>query len=544
MVTFDCGSLGPPRRPRARGEGGARADRHRPPRLEHRYGTINVIDPSAAASGVRRAPPRRTTLGLPLNHDAAVALYAALVCDTGRFQYETTTPEVFELARELVDVRRADRRACRGSCSRSTGSRTCKLLGEALANAELVVERRFVWTAVTQDMLDAPRRHPRRGRGPHRHRAAHHARPRSRACSRRRPTARVRVSLRSLGDVDVCQHRRRSTAAAAIASRPGSRVDARRSTRVVARILARRSDALRRRDDTHDGLVVVDKPAGWTSHDVVAQAAQGRTGNGASGTRARSIPTPPACCSSGSGARRACCGSCQETTKAYRGACRVRHRHRHARRGGRSARPATDDAVTRDEIERARACSSSATSSSCRRWCRRCKIGGRRLHELAREGKEVERAPRHVRIDRFDIEDVRAGRLPGGHRRWSSAAAAPTSGRSPPISVSRSAGARTSATLRRLRVGSFGLDEAHRSTTIARRPEPRRARRRRRRCAISNRSSSTPSRRVPSAHGMSFTAPRSPSRAGADAGSARGRFAVVDDDGDAARGLRAPRRRA
>ena len=41
-------------------------------------------------------------LGLPLTTDAAVALYAALVCDTGRFQYETTTPSVFELACELV----------------------------------------------------------------------------------------------------------------------------------------------------------------------------------------------------------------------------------------------------------------------------------------------------------------------------------------------------------------------------------------------------------------------------------------------------------
>jgi tRNA pseudouridine55 synthase len=31
------------------------------------------------------------------------------------------------------------------------------------------------------------------------------------------------------------------------------------------------------------------------------------------------------------------------------------------------------------------------------------KVGGRRLHELAREGTEVEREPRPVRVDRFDI---------------------------------------------------------------------------------------------------------------------------------------------
>ena len=40
------------------------------------------------------------------------------------------------------------------------------------------------------------------------------------------------------------------------------------------------------------------------------------------------------------------------------------------------------------------------------------KIDGRRLHELAREGKEVDRPPRPVHVDRFDVEpvDVDAGR--------------------------------------------------------------------------------------------------------------------------------------
>ncbi len=101
MVTFDCGSLGR----LGELETAAKAagelivlDHHV---SNTRYGTINVIDPTAAASGVL---VRRLVLelGLPLTDDAAVALYAALVCDTGRFQYETTTASVFELAGELV----------------------------------------------------------------------------------------------------------------------------------------------------------------------------------------------------------------------------------------------------------------------------------------------------------------------------------------------------------------------------------------------------------------------------------------------------------
>jgi phosphoesterase RecJ-like protein len=152
MVTFDCGSLG------RLGdlEPAAKAARELVVLDHHvsntRYGTINVIDPAAAASGVL---VRRLVLelGLPLTNDAAVALYAALVCDTGRFQYETTTPSVFDLARELVtfDVPVS---ALSRQLFEEHRFAYLKLLGEALAAAELDAERRFVWTSVTQDMLE------------------------------------------------------------------------------------------------------------------------------------------------------------------------------------------------------------------------------------------------------------------------------------------------------------------------------------------------------------------------------------------------------
>src|SRR5262249_22757807 len=94
MVTFDCGSLARLGALEPSGKAAGELivlDHHV---SNTRYGTINVIDPAAAASGaiVRRLV---LALGLPLTNDAAVALYAALVCDTGRFQYETTTPSVF-----------------------------------------------------------------------------------------------------------------------------------------------------------------------------------------------------------------------------------------------------------------------------------------------------------------------------------------------------------------------------------------------------------------------------------------------------------------
>jgi phosphoesterase RecJ-like protein len=151
VVTFDCGALGRLGNLRPLAESAAElivVDHHV---SNERYGTINVIDATAAASGVvvRDLIDR---LGLVLTHDVAFCLYTALVCDTGRFQYESTTSGVFNLAAELLAF----------DLPVSTLSRTLfeehsfaylQLLGEALAGATLVPEQSFVWTAVTQDLL-------------------------------------------------------------------------------------------------------------------------------------------------------------------------------------------------------------------------------------------------------------------------------------------------------------------------------------------------------------------------------------------------------
>jgi phosphoesterase RecJ-like protein len=152
LVTFDCGSMN------RLGELESAAGRARELIvIDHhisntRYGTINVIDPDAAASGVV-VRHLVDALGLPLTRDAAVSLYAALVCDTGRFQYDTTTPGVFDLARELLEFDVPVARLSRLLFEEHRFA-YLKLLGDALANAELDVDRRFVWTAVTQQMLD------------------------------------------------------------------------------------------------------------------------------------------------------------------------------------------------------------------------------------------------------------------------------------------------------------------------------------------------------------------------------------------------------
>jgi phosphoesterase RecJ-like protein len=202
MITFDCGSIN------RLGDLAVNAkaaqqliviDHHI---SNERYGTINVIEPAAAASGVVVRELVRA-LGYDLNRDAAVCLYAALVCDTGRFQYECTTPAVFELARELAEF----------DLPISTLSRTLfeehrfaylQLLAVVLQRAVLIAEESFVWTAVLQEdltrfdvsmeevegLIDVVRRT----------REAEIS-----AVLKQETDGSLRVSLRSLGAVDVCK---------------------------------------------------------------------------------------------------------------------------------------------------------------------------------------------------------------------------------------------------------------------------------------------------------------------------------------------------
>jgi phosphoesterase RecJ-like protein len=201
MVTFDCGSL------RRLGDlaPAAKAARQLVVVDHHvsndRYGTINVIDPTAASSGsvVRSLI---ASLGLPLNRDAAEALYCALVCDTGRFQYEATTADVFALAGELATFDIPIPELSRQLFEEHRFS-YLQLVAAVLQRAELDESLHFVWSAITQDDLarfavtieetegciDLLRR----------------TREADVTCMlREEPGGMVRVSLRSLGAVDVC----------------------------------------------------------------------------------------------------------------------------------------------------------------------------------------------------------------------------------------------------------------------------------------------------------------------------------------------------
>jgi phosphoesterase RecJ-like protein len=199
MVTFDCGSvgrLGDLAWPAKAARELVVLDHHV---SNDRYGSINVVDTDAAATAVVvRELARR--LGWELTRDAALCLYTGLVTDTGRFQYDNTTPEVFALAEELAtfDLPIAD-------ISRQLfelhSFRYLKMVGACLARAELDHELRFVATWVTnfdldgfdvtidetEGLIDLVRRTSEA----------------EVACVCKETTEGIRVSLRSVSDLDV-----------------------------------------------------------------------------------------------------------------------------------------------------------------------------------------------------------------------------------------------------------------------------------------------------------------------------------------------------
>jgi tRNA pseudouridine55 synthase len=88
------------------------------------------------------------------------------------------------------------------------------------------------------------------------------------------------------------------------------------------------------------------------------------------------------------------------------------------------------------------------------------KIAGRRLHEMARAGLEVDRPPRPVTVDRFDV--LAPGDTPGSYRvvvECSSGTYVRTLAAD--LGAALGGGAHLRA-LRRTRAGSFGVEEAHR----------------------------------------------------------------------------------
>jgi phosphoesterase RecJ-like protein len=121
-------------------------------------GSIRLVDP-VSSSTCELVVRLIDEIGGELTDDAAVSLYAGLVTDTGRFQYEATTPETLRVAARLRE-RVFDHARLSQALYEDNAAAYLRLLGAALGRLELIEEADLVWTYVTQDDLRAAGVHP------------------------------------------------------------------------------------------------------------------------------------------------------------------------------------------------------------------------------------------------------------------------------------------------------------------------------------------------------------------------------------------------
>jgi tRNA pseudouridine55 synthase len=219
---------------------------------------------------------------------------------------------------------------------------------------------------------------------------------------------------------------------------------------------------------TAPGLVVVDKPGGVTSHDVVGRCRRifGTRKVGHAGTL-----DPMATGVLVVGVERATkiLGLIAGTSKTYSATIRLGRSTATDDAEGAvlqqvSAAHVTDDAIAgavgalRGDIEQ----TPSAVSA--------VKIGGKRAYQLVREGQTVELAARRVRIDRFDILSVRReGEVVDVDVTVDCSSGTYIRALARDVGAALKVGGHLTA-LRRTRVGDFGLDLAHTLDELAEDP--------------------------------------------------------------------------
>jgi tRNA pseudouridine55 synthase len=228
-----------------------------------------------------------------------------------------------------------------------------------------------------------------------------------------------------------------------------------------------------------DGLVVVDKPTGWTSHDVVAKS-RGLLGTRKVGHAGTLDPDATGVLLLGVGKATKLLRFLSPLGKRYIGEVRLGVDTSTLDSSGDVTAVHQMGAITIDDV-RAAAARFVGAIEQIPPMVSAVKVDGRRLHELAREGKEVDRAPRPVTIHALEVgpvgpEVAALERIGGPETEVFAAAAAYGAGPSFQLNVTCSSGTyiRTLAQdigaalgggahlvrLRRVAVGPYTLEDA------------------------------------------------------------------------------------
>jgi tRNA pseudouridine55 synthase len=152
---------------------------------------------------------------------------------------------------------------------------------------------------------------------------------------------------------------------------------------------------------TTDGLLIVDKAAGWTSHDVVAKC-RGIFGQKRVGHAGTLDPDATGVLLVGLGRVTRLLRYMQALRKTYTGEVVLGVETSTLDASGEVVHTYDMTGVSVDEV-RAAAAGFVGDILQVPPMVSAVQVGGKRLHDLARQGIEVEREPRPVTVDRFDV---------------------------------------------------------------------------------------------------------------------------------------------
>lgn len=217
----------------------------------------------------------------------------------------------------------------------------------------------------------------------------------------------------------------------------------------------------------HDGLVVVDKPAAWTSHDVVARMRKvyGQRRVGHAGTL---DPDATGVLLVGLGRATRLLRYLQDAGKAYRARVVFGVATDTLDASGAVLERAAMT-LTREQVVQA-AASFVGDIAQIPPMVSAIKVDGRKLYELARAGEVIERAARPVRIESLVVEEFVDGAYPEATIRIDCSSGTYIRSLAADLG-SALGGCAHLGELRRLRVGSFGLDEARELAAVEAEPE-------------------------------------------------------------------------
>lgn len=113
------------------------------------FGQVNVVDPSAAATGLMVWRLLRA-LGIPPSPEVALCCWVALITDTGRFAYSNTSPDALRDGADMIEAG-ADAAEAHRLVYESRSAAALALEARVLARLALANQDRVAYTWITDD---------------------------------------------------------------------------------------------------------------------------------------------------------------------------------------------------------------------------------------------------------------------------------------------------------------------------------------------------------------------------------------------------------